>query len=325
MPPLTRSSFTPLKRLKESDHGGQNSGIYLVRNAHTHRTAIEKRLPRSAVARGLAAREARAMQQCAHPNIIRLLFFDPDCKRTGYASLFLPRCELGSLDRLTANFATRRCEIPEGWLWKVLWDVALALCYLQRGVDARESAQLGRPIGRAEKAAGWNGIAHRDVKPANIFLTWNGGHADARYPTAVLADFGGCISLSDMAAKPPQEAKELSLWTRAFEPPEAPRFSDASDAYSLALGVHCMALLREVPCEDKVLLRERPVGAGGRYSGFLEGVLRRCLREGWRERPDAAYLPYLVWREMERAAGWAKGRGERGAAAFARLPEWAFE
>jgi serine/threonine protein kinase len=311
---LCRKDFTPVKTLAAGQAGAMNAGIILVR-MHKGAKAIEKRFDPSSIRAGFAARELKTMERCNHGNICAFLGSDLDPHRYGYGSVYMEYCELGSLEMLIKQFARRKVHIPEGFLWKVLWDISLALCYLQTGVDTKGCAKNGMPMSPAQKKKDWEEVIHCDIKPGNIFLTMR--DSKGQYPTVVLGDFGCSVSDPKRHKMHPM----MDAWTSSFAPPEAPQYSDASDIYSTALSVHCMALLGSGPVSDGEKLRREPLGAdgGSRYSGTLARLLKRTLAKSVNDRPDAPYLPYLVWREKQQSK---KELGENHARSWKPLPSW---
>jgi len=113
----------------------------------------------------------------------------------------------------------------------------------------------------------------------------------------------------------------MDAFTSCFAPPEAPTYSDASDIYSLALSVHCMALLQPAPSNDRERVRREPLGGSG-YSSTLARLMKRTLAMSVKDRPDALYLPYLVWREKQVSK---KELGRNYERARVALPNWATE
>lgn len=220
----------------------------------------------------------------------------------------MDHCELGSLDDLLARLSRRSSYPPEGFLWKVLWEMSTALCYLQTGEKSASLTQSGRWV--SGRARGWDKILHRDIKPANIFLTYHHRSSNSAYPTAVLGDFGGSILGRDRVDS------HMTAFTRAFGPPEQPQYNDTSDMYSLALCVHCVAPLRSEP-RRRSSVRADPVPG---YASRLRDVLGRMLRTHPEDRVDAGYLPYLVFREMSAVKRERAARGCR----TEMLPRWAF-
>lgn len=304
---ISHSSFTRIRHITAERDGGFNQGIILVRHRHTSALYIEKRVSEQAVRAGHAAREARALSACHHPHIIAFVLADLGPRTHGYGSIYMSYCELGSVDGLLSRLTRRSSYAPEGFLWKMLFEMATALCYLQTGLKSSRLAMSGHPV--SGRQTGWDKILHLDIKPANIFLTWHGGSLESVYPTLVLGDFGASIMARD-AASP-----FMTAWTRRFAAPEEPYHSDTSDVYSLALSVHCVAALRQTPARRESVRWDPAPG----YSRELRKVLERMLTTMPEDRVDVGYLPYLVWRETgvvkrERAA-----RGIQSGS----LPSWA--
>jgi hypothetical protein len=162
--PDKRSAFQTLRRLGgeiDGDSGRQNAGIFVVKHRYTNKEYIEKRVAPIAGMAEYAFREMRAMVQCeGHPHIVSIFAHDLSGP---YGSLFMQQCELGSLDSLILRFVDRRARLPdEGFLWKVFWDMSLAVCYLWSGhdyADTRRRAMNGKRV--KANVEGWNIIIHR--------------------------------------------------------------------------------------------------------------------------------------------------------------------
>ncbi|KAF2125526.1 kinase-like protein [Dothidotthia symphoricarpi CBS 119687] len=309
-----REQFKPVRKTPLGRDGGMNAGILIVRSRVTNALCVEKRIPPSVITSGFALREVRALQQCNHAHIIGLSGFDLSHSATGYGSIFMPYCDLGSVSALLSRLARRGATLPDsGFVWKALWDVSLALAYLQTGRDGMSVGRAAMGGSSVSRKEGWNRIFHRDIKPANLFLTWQDGLGanSSPYPSVVLGDFGCAVSERDM-----REAQSTIPFAcdMAFVPPEAPRWSEMGDVYMLGLVGWCLAEGVGVPdareCEALARGVERKKG--------LERVVGMCLRLRPEERPRPEELPVRVWKAYE---GWKAGRKDLGQA----LPEWAFK
>jgi serine/threonine protein kinase len=288
--PISRRHFSVIRNLAAADQGQFNEGILLVRWRQDNEEYVEKRIKRRDIDEGRAAREVRAMKQCSYKYICGLLASDLDYRQYGYGSLYMEHCELGSL--ATAIEERRLCRrgFREQSLWKVLWQMSLALSYLHLGVDVADQITEGRP--QSSRRQGWIPILHRDIKPANIFLTLRGSR-DGVFPTAVLGDFGCCIHADHPNFDRPRRQQLMTAFTLAFGPPEAPRFHPASDVYSVALVIHCMAQTETVPSRNSDRVRVDPL-RGTQYSQNLGGILKEFLIANPSNRAKPTELPYLV-------------------------------
>lgn len=307
-----RDSYVVIKALSNAKHGGNNCGVYLVQSKVSGKYYIEKRLPGHLLQGDYAIREVRVMRQCVHPNIVA--FRQYDFEHTTYGSIFMQNCELGSLDILIQKFRKRNALLEdEGFLWKVFYDLSLALCYLNTGVSTTEVRRLTEQGKAPLKVSGWNWVVHRDIKPGNIFLTDSAEAETWRYPTAVLGDFGGCVTRSDVAGG---RVNPRELWgTPSFQTPESPSWSDATDVYLLAATIHCLATMNQSPMHGHQQLELDPMPYGSTHRA-LPDLLRKCLRVDRSRRPGPHELPCLVWQGY---TTWRTSRGGEGA----RLKKWA--
>ncbi|KAH7396315.1 kinase-like domain-containing protein [Pyrenochaeta sp. MPI-SDFR-AT-0127] len=316
----SRSDYIPIQHAAQGLGGSQNSGIYIVRQRRTNVVCIEKRVPPVHINAGDTHREVRAMQQCMrHPNIVCILDYDLHHSRTGYGCIWMQHCELGSLDALILRLAQNRVYLPdEGFLWKVLWDITIALCYLSTGCDpltTQENARAGRSVPRKP---GWNYVIHHDLKPSNIFMTMRyplGANRRSDFPTCLIGDFGCSVSLADIHSGQ-GGTRVLPLQDPAFNPPEAPSFDEKGDVYGIGLIIHCLALLQQVPTPSQTM-RERAPLQNLYASEGLNTTISSCLIRDLRLRPSPQDLPMLVWRHYQ---AWRRSRHDGGQP----LPGWAF-
>jgi serine/threonine protein kinase len=227
----TRADFQTIKALSAGKAGGQNEGIFLVKSRRSGALYIEKHVKTQDLRRGIAQRETRAMIQCANqPNIVQICaHVFHDAYRIGYGSIFMQHCELGCLSGLITRYAAQKDLLTdEGFLWKVLWDAAIAFCHLYTGRSAYTIRKCAQDQTRVETKAGWNRIIHRDVKPANFFITTKNSGDHSHYPTIVLGDFGFCTSFAGINAGVANGHRNSGL-TPSFKVPEDPQFCARSD------------------------------------------------------------------------------------------------
>ena len=145
-------------------------------------------------------REARVLAGLDHPSIVRVYDFRRD---VGDAQLVMEYVDGNPLDALV-----ELGPLPAPRALRVLDDVATALAEAAR-----------------------HGIAHRDVKPGNVFVLRD-GHAK-------LGDFG----LARIAADPSvfRTSDGTSVGTPAYLPPEVGQGTGEPDAYSDAYSFAVMA------------------------------------------------------------------------------------
>ena len=317
-----RSDFITIRPLNSAKKGGMNLDILLVKSRASGTLYIEKRIAKKHCDASLHLRELLPMRQCqTHWNIIKYRAEDfTDYRRIGYGSIFMQYCELGDISGLIKQYTAHKSFLPdEGFLWKVLSDMATALCHLYTGRNndyIRRCAQSQQVV---STMYGWNRIIHRDIKPGNLFLTEKAvSRLPGRYwPTVVLGDFGLSTSLDDIA-RGRAGGKENSGGTPGFEVPEAPHFCCRSDIYQLGLIIHCLARMRQEPDMGKPFDGNHPLPRCYRDAG-LRDLLENCLRSDHDNRPLPSELPMLVWKMRD---AWRKANSHlRGGADLAK---WAF-
>jgi NIMA (never in mitosis gene a)-related kinase len=202
-------------------------------------------------------------------------------------------------------------------MWKVFWDLSIALCYLWSGnpaSDTRERAMAGRRV--SSRVRGWTSIIHRDLKPGNIFMTWNEPRdADSGYvyPTIKIGDFGCCVRGTDCGRNTSHMLRtQASL---AFDPPE-PTYSEVGDLYACGLVLHCLGLMRQSPYSSVTRRARTPFGDGNGASQELRSRVQECLMPNPNDRPSPQDLPMIVWQGHK---AWRRGRRDHGQP----LPSWA--
>lgn len=100
--------------------------------------------------------EARITARLAHPNVVRLYEFDTHGDQLFLAMEFLDGQSLGRIDRRAAR---ERKPMPRDLALLVISDVLAGLHHAHELVDFD-----GRPLN----------VVHRDVNPANVFVTYDG-------------------------------------------------------------------------------------------------------------------------------------------------------
>jgi serine/threonine protein kinase len=318
-----RDKYAILSKAEHGFRGGsQNVGVYVVRHRPTGETCVEKRVTACQNGASSIYSEINTMVQLRdHPNIVTIMESDTAHLPETYGSIWMRHCELGSLDTLVMRYNARNMHLQdEGFLWKVFWDISQALCYLSTGQDhkkTRDDAMQGRPV--EGRGRGWNAVRHRDVKLANVLMTWSRPSSDnpmSGYPTVLLCDFGCSVRSTDISLNTPA-ARMLQRANVAFEPPES-SYSGSGDVYGLGLILHCLALMQQVP---DVVISDRessPFGYFSHFHGELESLVGNCLIPSPADRATQVNLPMMVWEGYQ---DWRSDRSDNGES----LPAWAFD
>ena len=314
--PHARSEFELIKQLGATaqNGGGMNSGIYLVKHKKTKKLYIEKRIDPHHIKNGCAAREVSAMIQFhSYPYIIRYKSHDLDYRKLGYGSIFMQRCELGSLEDLIRRYQAKKEYLAdEGFLWKVLFDGSLAICYMNTGADVKTARRRAGKGQNVKLVAGWNPRIHRDIKPGNLFVSDDDvpGADKAQFPTIIFGDFGISTSYEDIASGRSKQHAHSGC-TPAFAPPESPKYNERGDIYMLGLVIHCLARMSTTPD-----LKHHSALSTRYKDENLRNVVKECLLSDPAKRPAPENLPAVVWKGYRE---WRKEKGNDGK----KLPKWA--
>jgi serine/threonine protein kinase len=265
-----------------SKGGGLNGGIARVelKDDPINRYFIEKRFQLKQVTDPyFAEKEIGLMYQLQdHENIVKMVDHFLDAKAVK-ASIYMEFCNAGDMEDVIRAVREQKQSVHERTIWKWFIGCMDALVYIHYGP---------KPDDYAFTRKYWNQIYHRDIKPGNIFLKRGD---QKREIVAKLADFG--CSISDQWAKlnKSQElASHASAHTPGFDPPEHPDFSVLTDVWQMSLCMACVCTGSMNPQS-----KENPNGqnwnrqqpAGPQYTRELNDVLKWCLTEDRKRRPDS--------------------------------------
>ena len=238
-----------LEVVKQIGSGGQGS-CALVRRHKDHELYVLKTMKHADTYDG-KAREAAILEILPACNrLCRCVasYFWPD--RIG---VLFEYCNAGDLDRLIESYSAEGRKIPEAFVWHVFIQLAEALAFIHYGYGWDEDQ--------------WTRIIHRDIKPHNVFLTFEGNKIrHTSYPAVKLGDFGLAADTSDEDYSP-----FTFSGTHAWQPPELPENTAKGDVWSLGAIIHAMAFDNSPPIDPL------PMGMPNTHE------MRQC----WRQRPDA--------------------------------------
>lgn len=186
---------------------------------------------------------------------------------------------------------------------------------------AASAVAIGRQTAAALAHCHARGVLHRDVKPANVVLSWRRG--STAHPRAVLVDFG-LAAFHEAAGVRVSTSSDSSsehtsgLGTAGYAAPEqaGSGYSSSADVYSLGLvllellvpwrsGMEragALAAARQCPCE-------LPIAALESAAGGAAALVAAMLDHAPEQRPSAAAVA---------ASPALRKRGKRGEAAMLR-------
>jgi serine/threonine-protein kinase len=255
--PLGEGAFAEVYRVQHRFLGRQAMKVMKVPG--TTLDEIEKMLA-----------EALLLSRIGHPNIIRVYDANVAELASGQHGFFtMEYVAGGSLNRVWQSYREK------------LMPVALA-------VEIMKQVCSGIAVGHSEKPP----IVHRDIKPQNILVGYDGAGMRVR-----VSDFG----LAKRAN--PLTLLVSAKGTLSFKPPESFENQDSPAADVWALGTTLYLLLTDkLPYPE---LGERDMAEAGRFvpplraasvynmavDPALDAILRRCLAKDPKERyPDASVL-----------------------------------
>jgi serine/threonine protein kinase len=155
--------------------------------------------------------------------VLPLLGIEMNVPTAGECSIFLEYCPKGDLRhwRQVEYEDKNNKPVPETCIWRLFIQLTQAISFLHDGLAAG-----------GETHEGWVPLIHRDIKPDNVLVVFNG----CTYPSFKLADFG-CSKFYDPSRT------ESGCGTYIWQPPELPRIATPmADVWSVGAAVQYLAL-----------------------------------------------------------------------------------
>ena len=238
-----------LEVVKQIGSGGQGS-CALVRRHKDHQLYVLKTMKHKDTYDG-KAREAAILEDL--PECNRICKYIASYIWPDRIGVLFEYCNAGDLHKIIESYGIEQRTIPEAFVWHVFIQLAEALAYIHYG------------YGRDED--NWTRIIHRDVKPQNVFLTFERSRSrHTAYPTIKLGDFGLAVDTSDEDYSP-----FTFSGTYIWQPPELPENTAKGDVWSLGAIIHAMAFDNQPPVDPL------PKGVPNNHE------MRQC----WAQRSDA--------------------------------------
>ncbi|KAF7188052.1 Calcium/calmodulin-dependent protein kinase type 1 [Pseudocercospora fuligena] len=285
-----RDIITPgYDKVKTLTHGGMSTAIHLVKSKRDGKLYIEKRIRVDGHNRKRALAEILALEHIVKEygcggNLNTMVEYKISDQRQ-LGSLILDYCDQGSLEDRMRSMAKDRGSFSEPAIWNVIQGVASGLAFLHDGIINVE------PGKHPAKPKDWDTMCHLDLKPCNIFMHSIGGLGGQ--VKIILADFGCCVSLSDIEGGR-EGAIAQPCGTPIWYPPEGdvrkPKsYGTKTDMWQLGATIHvlCRMLIdRYSPVPDREVLYSRdPIGS--KYGGRLHAMVAMLTEVDPLKRPAA--------------------------------------
>jgi NIMA (never in mitosis gene a)-related kinase len=222
--------------------------------------------------------EVNILRELKHPHIVR--YYDRIIdKAQGRIFIVMEYCEGGDIGHLIKRCKQKRDYIGEDVIWKIFFQVVLALKECHR-----------KPSGR---------ILHRDIKPGNVFL-------DASY-NVKLGDFGLARIFGENSVY-----AQTHVGTPYYMSPEQINeacYDEKSDIWSLGCLLYEIVTLHPPFEATTHMALATKIRAGhfdrvpSRYSEELQGLIKGMLSVQSPRRPsvdDLLQLPQLALRLQEK-------------------------
>lgn len=266
---MLAAELSPALELIRPLGSGERAGVYLAREGALKRLVAVKvlspQIARDQTARARFEREAQAIAQVMHPNVIAVF----------------------RVDRLSNDIPFLVMQYVKG---RSLADVLEAEGQMEVSVARRVMSDLAAALAATHKKQ----IVHRNVKPTNVLIEEDTGKA-------ILTDFGFAAILTTGDEKPPQltRAGEVigDLGYMSPEQMSHRSLTELSDIYSLGVLGYELLTLRK-PFEGIAMVRHATAGTEppplsevrSDVDPKFENILRRCLSSNPAHRPSAADL-----------------------------------
>ena len=181
--------------------GSNNTGIELVIESGSGRSAIRKSLHPESVRSSVGDEVGMMRRLAGHGNIVRIYDFIPAPPQSScHDQLYVEYCkslvrgrETNTVFQLSKLYMQEGKAAPEVFLWHLLEGLLKGIVYMQFGIqDVDEEPQPD-----------WETVFHNDLCASNVFLSSKGPNAKPimlrnEYPRIVIGDFGQANTAAGM-------------------------------------------------------------------------------------------------------------------------------
>jgi NIMA (never in mitosis gene a)-related kinase len=254
--------------------GAYNRGIFLMKDVQNQGIRICKAPDNSGSPKSQEA--AILLRLRGHKHIVHIYDHKLGPVRPSgpsFERIYMQYCDSGTLRHVISKYQQLSKNVPEGFIWAAFEGVAKALRYCHTGIQFNQQGARRLSTKPEEE---WDPVLHRDILPANVFLSSREDQTSSVYPNAVLGDFGAATTSSRLGTGGGEE--QFMVKARV---PEGNQYTTASDVFQLGLLVWCLCYrVQEAPqgYQGMLPITDEEIRNGfWPYSTELRDTIHACL------------------------------------------------